>query len=105
MLKLKNSDAVRSKISSNVRLKVGLIAFVFFTAASGPADAYLDPGSVSLAIQAIVAALAGAALTWKHWYWRLRSFLGLDRKRNPGADDSRRGPRAPEDPDNPPHGE
>ena len=96
---------IAPKTSSNMRLKVGLIVFVSFTAASGPADAYLDPGSVSLVIQGIVAALAGAALTWKHWYWRLRSFLGLDRKRKPGADGSRRGPRAPEDPDNPPHGE
>ena len=88
-----------------MRLKVGLIAFVSFAGASGPANAYLDPGSVSLAIQAIIAALAGAALTWNHWYWRLRSFLGLDRKRKPGADDSRRDLRGPEDPDNPPDGE
>ena len=88
-----------------MRLKVGLIAFVFFTAASGPADAYLDPGSVSLVIQAIVAALAGAALTWKHWYWRLRSFLRPDRKPKPSDGDSGGGPRGPEDSDNPPRRE
>ena len=105
MLNLKNSDAVQSKTSSDVRLKVGLVTFVSFTAASGPAHAYLDPGTVSLALQAIVAALAGAALTWKHWYWRLRGFLGLGGKRKPGADNSGRAPRVPEDPDNPPHGE
>ena len=87
-----------------MRPKVGLIAFVSFIAASGRAEAYLDPGSVSLVIQAIVAALAGAALTWKHWYWRLRSFLRRDSNQDPGADDSGRGPRAPEDPDNPSHG-
>ena len=81
---------------------VCLLSFVPLMVASGPAYAYLDPGSVSLVIQAIVAALAGAALTWKHWYWRLRSFLGLDRKRKSRADDSASGPRASENVDSPP---
>ena len=85
--------------------KAGLIAFVSFVAAFEPAHAYLDPGSVSLAIQAIVAALAGAALTWKHWYWRLRSFLRRDRKSEPSAGDSGRGSRTREDSDNPRHSE
>ena len=78
-----------------------LISFVSFLAASGPAHAYLDPGSVSLAIQAIVAALAGAALTWKHWYWRLRSLLGLTRRKRSGAEESEGSPRAPENADPP----
>ena len=82
--------------------KAGLIAFVSFVAAFEPAHAYLDPGSVSLVIQGIVAALAGAALTWKHWYWRLRSFFRPDRKPKPSDGDSGGGPRGPEDSDNPP---
>ena len=88
---------------SNMKLRVGLIAFVGFFAASGPANAYLDPGSVSLVIQGIVAALAGAALTWKHWYWRLRTFLRRDRKPGSRADDSDRRPRDPEESDDSPH--
>ena len=84
--------------------KAGLIAFLSFVAAFEPAHAYLDPGSVSLAIQAIVAAAAGAALTWKHWYWRLRSFLRPDRKPKPSDGDSGGGPHDPEDSDNPPRG-
>ena len=92
-------------ILPKLKPEVGLISFVFVVAGSSPAHAYLDPGSVSLAIQAVVAALAGAALTWKHWYWRLRSFLGLDRTRKPGAGVSGRGPSAPEDADNPPNRE
>jgi len=44
-----------------------------------PACAYLDPGSVSLALQAIVAGIAGALLTWKYWWHRLMKLLGLAR--------------------------
>ena len=44
---------------------------------SSDAFAYLDPGSVSLGLQAFLAALAAAALFWKYWYWKVLSFLGL----------------------------
>ncbi len=59
--------------------------FVFFLTLllffkSDPAHAYLDPGSVSLVIQAIIATIAGAALTWKHWYWRLLNFFGIKKQ-------------------------
>ena len=37
---------------------------------SSNAHAYLDPGSISLALQAITAAVAGAVLTGKYWFWR-----------------------------------
>ncbi len=86
-----------------MKRKAGLLALVSLAGASAPAHAYLDPGSVSLAIQAIVAALAGAALTWKHWYWRLRDLLGLGRKQEPETGDSGGDSRAPEDGDHPTH--
>ncbi len=41
---------------------------LFFLAFSENVQAYLDPGSASLAVQAVIAAFAGAALTWKHWW-------------------------------------
>ena len=87
---------------SVLRRRVGLLAFVFVITVPTPAHAYLDPGSVSLTIQAIVAALAGAALTWKHWYWRLRSLLHRDRMRKPSVGDSGGSPHAPGDADTPP---
>lgn len=65
-----------------------LLAFGSLLLVPEPAYAYLDPGSVSLALQAIVAALAGAALTWRHWYWRVRSFLGLGKKRESEPEES-----------------
>ena len=102
--RVRRDDAVSfpSIWSSVLRRKVGLLAFAFVVTVPAPAHAYLDPGSVSLALQAIVAALAGAALTWKTWYWRLRSLLTRDRKRMPNAGDSGHRPRAPGDTDTPP---
>lgn len=43
---------------------------------SGPAHAYLDPGSISLVVQAIIAAVAGGLMTVKYWYWRVLRFFG-----------------------------
>ena len=102
--RVREGDAVSipSMWSSVMRRKVGILTFVFVITVPAPAHAYLDPGSVSLTIQAIVAALAGAALTWKHWYWRLRGLLRLDRKRKPSVGDSGGSPRAPGDADTPP---
>ena len=62
-------------------IKVCLFALILNFIISEPAYAYLDPGLVSLAIQGLVAALAGAALTWKLWWWRLMMLLGVGRKR------------------------
>lgn len=54
-----------------------VLLFAFFSAS---AHAYLDPGSVSLVLQSVVAAIAGAALFWKHWFYRLCEFLGIRKK-------------------------
>ena len=45
------------------------------------AHAYLDPGSVSLALQAIAAAVAGAVLTGKYWFWYILGMLGIKKRR------------------------
>jgi hypothetical protein len=52
--------------------------------------AYIDPGAGSFVLQAIVAALAGAALVLRGYWKRLRSRLGL---RGPDEADERKGPR------------
>ncbi len=78
-----------------MKFVAGLVSFVSFIAAAGPAHAYLDPGSVSLWIQGIVAALAGLALTWKHWFWRLRSLFGRNGQRKSKADNPGRNLRPP----------
>ena len=62
-------------------LSVCLLLTLFLVFKSDTAHAYLDPGSVSLMIQAVIGAIAGAALTWKYWYWRLLSFFGIVKKK------------------------
>ena len=57
------------------------------------AHAYLDPGSVSLALQAIAAAVAGAMLTGKYWFWRVLGMLGIKKQR----EDQERDPSNPVD--------
>ena len=67
-----------------------LTLLLFFI--SNPAHAYLDPGSMSLVIQAILATLAGAALTWKHWYWRLLEFFGIKKQKRKSESRDRKSP-------------
>ena len=50
-----------------------LLFFVF----NSPVYAYLDPGSVSLGLQALFAAIAGAALFWRYWFWKVLGFFGI----------------------------
>ena len=56
------------------------ISVLLFTFFSTSAQAYLDPGSVSLVLQSVVAAIAGAALFWRHWYYRLLGIFGIKKK-------------------------
>lgn len=41
---------------------------------------YVDPGSGSYLIQAIIAAALGAGFVLKTWWWKIRSFFGGKRK-------------------------
>ena len=67
--------------------------FLLLSLKSSIAYAYLDPGSISLAVQAITAAVAGAALTCKYWFWWVLNLLGVRRGRekpdnkNPSSSD------------------
>ena len=54
-----------------------VISFTYLLTFSSNSHAYIDPGSVSLAIQGIVAAVAGAALFWRSWFWRVLGWLGF----------------------------
>ena len=53
---------------------------LFLSMKSSLAHAYLDPGSISLVLQAFAAAVAGAVLTGKYWFWRVLSLLGITKE-------------------------
>ena len=75
--------SARSDASNlNTGIKIGAFGMLLGFTVSEPAYAYLDPGSVSLAVQAIVAGIAGAALTWKYWWHRVLEIFGLRKNRD-----------------------
>jgi hypothetical protein len=63
--------------------KISLIAVVFATL-SAPAYAYIDPGSGSMIVQGVLAAIAAIAMTAKLWWHRLLVLLHI-RKRTKSA--------------------
>lgn len=56
--------------------KIGIFLLLLI-AIIRPAHAYLDPGTGSILIQGILAALAGLVLTVKLWWHRLLVLLGI----------------------------
>ena len=58
---------------------------------SAPACAYLDPGTISLTLQAVFAAAAGIALLWRQWFWRLLQFLGIKKGKSQEEDCQEKG--------------
>jgi len=57
-----------------------VLLIVLLSLKSGLAHAYLDPGSISLVLQAIIAAIAGGLMTVKYWYWRVLRFFGRNKE-------------------------
>lgn len=55
-------------------LKINLVIASFFIFIE-PAWAYLDPGSVSLWLQGILAGIAAIATTSKFWWFRLKDLI------------------------------
>jgi hypothetical protein len=49
---------------------------------------YIDPGSGSYLIQAIIAAILGALFYFKNLWWRFRSFFSKNKKESPPKDDN-----------------
>ena len=60
-----------------------LIVAVVFAALSAPAYAYIDPGSGSMIVQGILAAIAAIALTAKLWWHRLLVLLHIRKPTRP----------------------
>ena len=52
-----------------------------FFSLSSPAYSYLDPGSISIVLQSILAAIAGVAATYRLWLFKVKNFFGKMRKK------------------------
>lgn len=65
---------------------MSMIGAGLYFATIAPAHAYLDPGTASIAIQVILAGLAGAIATVKFWGYRIKSFFVRKPEGNKGDD-------------------
>lgn len=65
-----------------------LAAAVVLAALSSPAYAYIDPGSGSMILQGILAAVAAIAVTAKLWWHRLLVLLRIRKPSSVSSSDS-----------------
>jgi len=76
-----------------MRFSIGLLTIAFWIAATGDAYAYLDPGTGSIILQALVGAVASGLFVMKLYWAKCKAFFGFgDSERDEngkGADSSR----------------
>lgn len=63
-----------------IDIRVIALFFTYSVAFSKPAFAYIDPGTVSIVVQAIVAGLAGAAATFRYWISWVKNLFNFSKK-------------------------
>ncbi|MEZ4218763.1 MAG: hypothetical protein R3E88_19990 [Myxococcota bacterium] len=64
------------RVRARRRRAVAALVLVAALLVASPAAAYIDPGTGSMLVQALVAGVAGAALATKTYWRRIRAFFG-----------------------------
>jgi len=72
---------------SRLKLSAALLVALLLLVPAPPAEAYLDPGTGSIVLQAIIAAIAAAAVALRLYWTRLKALFG--RKRADAGEESR----------------
>jgi hypothetical protein len=67
-------------------LRLALLSLSCLVVATGPAHAYLDPGTGSILLQGLIAAIAGGLVAARLYWSKVKHFLSFARKRNDGSD-------------------
>ena len=57
-----------------------VISFYFYCILFSPAYAYLDPGSFSIVLQTILAAIAGVGATYRLWISKIKNLFRKKKK-------------------------
>ena len=65
------------------------VTLIVFAALSAPAYAYIDPGSGSMIVQGVLAAIAAIAMTAKLWWHRLLVLLHIRKPTKAKSEKSR----------------
>ena len=63
-------------MKTNSKLIISLAALCVLLLSASPASAYLDPGTGSMLVQAVIAAVAAASVSIGVFRRRIRSFFG-----------------------------
>ena len=63
---------------------VTVVALCALLICAAPACAYLDPGTGSMIVQAVIAVVAAVSVSGGIFWKRLKSFFGRDKEDNPG---------------------
>ena len=79
---------MRQKLKENI-LKSTLVATIIFLF-SKPAFAYIDPGTMSIVVQAIVAGIAGAAATFRYWIDWVKGLFTFSKKSKKTEEEQRK---------------
>ena len=70
----------------NIKLTILSLYFTFIL--FSPAYAYLDPGTINIVLQTILAAIAGVIATYRLWLLKLQIFLSKIIKRFKSVDNN-----------------
>jgi hypothetical protein len=60
---------------SSPRFRTGLAAFLVLTATAAPAHAYIDPGTGSIVLQALIGAVAAGMVVWRGYVARFVAWV------------------------------
>ncbi len=66
--------------------KLILTAAFFTVLATGPAYAYLDPGTGSIVLQGLIAAVAGGLVAARLYWDKVKRYLSFGKRKDEGAE-------------------
>lgn len=67
-------------------LRLVLLSFSCLVIATGPAHAYLDPGTGSILLQGLIAAVAGGLVAARLYWSKVKQFFSFARRKDGGSD-------------------
>lgn len=67
-------------------LRMALLSLSFLVVVTGPAHAYLDPGTGSILLQGLVAAIAGGLVAARLYWSKVKQFLTFAKRKDSGPD-------------------